>query len=472
MYHLQPATVEPGGRVVIGAAYDGAVLCYSPDGVLQWKAETGEGFPFDLCVADIDGDGLDEALVASSDGVLYVIGPKGKLLWTFGKKRPLYQVCAAKQEDGRCIILAGGVENTLYALSHTGELRGELLLKNHITRIRAGDILGQGRDMVAVATTTGALAGTLGMNLIDPRDMSLVWSRTNLGSYAPNTGRRFFSMAILDLNKDGKQDILTSGSWGQNGKIFAYEQWGQRMFIQSDPRIPNVPYRMNMLVPVKLPNDEFIVGQFGNILIVYNLDGSCREVVTGPYAYANACFDPDTKTLYCGSSVSGGDELVAIHLDRPGWQKAFSEAKPKGKLAKIIANMDDLNKQVANFERPSYQPEPRSVDVILQDEYHLRTPEELRGLYHDGKHVRYVSHLVLTQKPEPGALWCRDRSAFGKYDMTADEVVAEAIKWEEIGWDFVIQAGLPAMFFFIAGAQLPSYLKRPRQQELLSVTLK
>jgi len=444
LYHIQPATVDySGGRMVIGASYDGSVLCFTPDGKMRWKAETGDGFPFDLCVADIDGNGLDEALVASSDGTLYAFGSDGKLLWSFCKKRPLplYQVCAARQKDGKCIILTGGVADTLFSLSWKGELRGQLMVKNHITRIRAGDILGQGRDVVAVATTTGALAGTLGMNLIDPDDLSLIWSRSNLGTYVPNSGRRFFSMAITDLNNDRKADILVSDSWGQHGKIFAYNQDGELMFEKSDQRIPNVPYRMNILVPVKLPNDEYIIGQFGNILIVYNMDGSCREVVTGPYSWTNAAFDSITQTLYCGSSVSGGDELVAIHLDRPGWQQAFKNTKPVGKLAKIIANMEELKKQVAEFERPSYEPEPRNAEVILLDEYHLRTPEELRQNYYDGQHIRYVSHLVLTQKPEPGALWCRDISSFGEYDMTADEIVEQARQWEEKGWDFVVQAG-------------------------------
>jgi len=441
LYHVHPGNDKYGRRCVIGAAYDGTVLCYTPEGKLLWKNKTGEGFPFDLCVADIDNNGLDEVMVASSDGALYVIGPEGKQLWCFRKELPLYQVCAAKQADGKCIIMAGGVEDTLYSLSPDGKLRGKLLIKNHITRIRTGDIMGQGRDMVAVATTTGALAGTLGMNLIDPVDLTIKWTRTDLGSYTPNSGRRFFSMTIMDLNHDGKEDILTSDSWGENGKIFAFDQMGEPMFVQSDPRIPNVPYRMNILVPVKLPDDEYIIGQFANIIIIYNLNGTCRDVVTGPYAYSNAAFDSVTKTLYLGSSVSGGDELVAIHLDQPGWQKAFSEAKPVGKLAKIIANMEELNKQVATFKRPSYQPQPRPVDVILQDEYHVRSPEELRQRYQNGRNIRYVSHLVLSQKPEPGALWCRDISSFGDYDMSADEIVEQARQWEKRGWDFVVQAG-------------------------------
>jgi len=442
VYHLRPAMVESNRLpCVISAAYDGAVLCHTPRGELRWKSETGGNFPFDLCVADINGDGLDEALVASADGTLYAIGPDGKRLWSFAKTAPLYQVCAAKQKDDKCIIMAGGIEQVLYALSSDGKLLGQLPMGLTIRHLRAGDILGKGSDQVAVATTSSGLNGKqMALSLVDPQDLSRVWTTNNLGVYAPNSGRRFFSMAIADLDHDGKQDILLSGSWGEHGKIYAFDQAGKQRFAQSDARIPDVPYRMNLLVPVKLPGDEYIIGQFGNILTVYNLDGTCREVVTGPYAWANAAFNPVTRTLYCASEVSGGDEVVAVRLDRPGWQKAFAEAKPVGKLARIIANMETLKAQVARFNRPSYQPEPRGADVLLLDEYHLRTPETLRLPAYEGRKLRFISHVVLGQKVEPGELWCSDLSAFCKYDLTADEVVAQAKKWEDSGFDFVLQA--------------------------------
>ena len=34
--------------------------------------------PFDLAVADIDSDGMDEALVASGDGALYAVDHDGR----------------------------------------------------------------------------------------------------------------------------------------------------------------------------------------------------------------------------------------------------------------------------------------------------------------------------------------------------------------------------------------------------------
>ena len=65
VYHLKPATVDDSGkRAVISADYSGFVNCHYQDGGFLWRSKVCEGFPFDLEVCDIDGDGLDESLIA------------------------------------------------------------------------------------------------------------------------------------------------------------------------------------------------------------------------------------------------------------------------------------------------------------------------------------------------------------------------------------------------------------------------
>ncbi|MCL5745472.1 MAG: PQQ-binding-like beta-propeller repeat protein, partial [Acidobacteria bacterium] len=259
VYHVRPATVSNGGgRVIISAALDGSVLCHTPEGRLVWKAQTGGNMPFDLAVADIDGDRLDETLVASADGALYAIDHDGKPLWTFRRTAPLFQVAAAKLAGGATVILTGGVEQVLYELSATGKVLRTLETEHPIRHIRAGDITGSGRDHAAVATASSGLSGVLSLLLVDPADLKVVWKRTNLAKSVPNSGRRFFSMALLDMNHDGRQEILLSNSWGEHGKIFGFDHEGKQFLEKSDERIPNASYRMNLLAPVKLPSDEFV----------------------------------------------------------------------------------------------------------------------------------------------------------------------------------------------------------------------
>jgi len=81
--------MQPGGQsVLVAAAFDGTVLCYTPAGKLLWKIQASSAFPFDLGVGDINGDGRDETLVAAADGALYAIDHNGKLLWRFHRAPP------------------------------------------------------------------------------------------------------------------------------------------------------------------------------------------------------------------------------------------------------------------------------------------------------------------------------------------------------------------------------------------------
>lgn len=432
VYHLRPATVSKnGGRAIVSASFDGSVLCHTPAGKLLWTAPTGGHMPFDLATADIDGDGLDEALVASADGALYAIDNDGRPLWTFRRTAPLYQVAAARLSAGRVVILTGGVEQVLYALSAKGEVLHTLKTTHCIRHVRSGALLGGEKDYVAVATASSGLKGVLSLLMVDPDGLKTVWNKSDLGTFAFNSGKRFFSMLLVDMNKDGKKEILLSNSWGEHGRIYGFDQTGKQFLTASDERIPNAPYRMNLLERVVLPGDEYVLGLFANVLIVYNLDGTCRQVLTSRYDFSNAAFDPQTRTYYLGSSPSGGDGIYGLRLDRPGWQAAFEGLQPAGKLAGIERNARELASQVAAFQPPAYQPAPRTVTVFA------RKPAD-----RSYRNVRFVSHLSVSQKFDACAeVWCRSVDRRQRYALTADQIVAAAREREMRGQDFLIWAG-------------------------------
>jgi len=431
VYHLRPATVKAGERAVMSATYDGFLLCHRQGGELIWKTFLGGYFPFDMAVSDIDDDGRDETMVATAAGKLFAVDDTGKILWVFDKTAPLFQVCTARLKNGSTVILTGGVEQKLYVLSNAGEILRTLRTKHVIRHLRAGDICGEGHDYVAAATTTSGLSGQLSLLLIDPADLDVKWKLTKLGTFAHNSGKRFFSMAVVDLNKDGKQDILLSASWGDNGRITAYDCTGKQLYSTADKRIPNISYRMNLLDPVTLPKDAYIIGQFGNVFIRYNLDGSCRDVLTGPYSFADGAFDPVTKTYYLGSSVAGGDGIYAFQLDDPKWTNAFRQLKPVGKLAAIEKNIQVLKQQIADFQPPAYQPPPRQVTVLS------RRP---RGKSYP--HLTFIRGTTLSQKYENrNELWNRDIDGRRRYDLTADEIVQVARRLDAAGQGFVVWSG-------------------------------
>jgi len=438
VYHLRPATVQKDSRAIVSAAWDGTVQCHTPGGRLLWTAPTGGNMPFDMAVADLDGDGLDETLVASSDGNLYAIAHDGKPLWAFRKTAPLFQVATARLPDKSTVILTGGVEQTLYVLSTSGKVLRTMRTEHCIRHIRAGDIAGNGRDYVAVATASTGLSGNLSLMMVDPQDLKVFWKRTNLGTFKANSGRRFFSMLLVDTNGDAKKEIVVSNSWGEHGKILGFDYTGKQLFEKSDDRIPNASYRMNLLEHVKLPADEFILGLYANVLIVYNIDGSYRKVLTSRYDFSNGAFDPRTRTYYLGSSPSGGDGIYGLNLDSSTWQSEFESIRPVGKLAQIEKNLQTLQQQVAAYQQPGYAPPTRDIAVIAQ------RPEN--SSY---KHIRFVTHILLTQKIEnPKELWSRNTDRRQKYNLTADEIVETARQWEADGEDFMITAGHGAAVYF------------------------
>lgn len=432
IYFLQPAALNRAGeRGVLAAATDGTVLCYTADGRRVWSARPSADFPYDLCAADLDGDGASEALIATAGGELHVLGADGIVRWSFRDDAPLFQVAVARDEHGKPTVLAGGVSQVLYAFSADGKVLGRHRTEHCIRLLRTGDVAGEGRDLAAITTTSGGLAGTLTVALIDPKDLTVRWRHSNVGSRAFNSGRRFVSLAVTDLTGDGRAELLLSNGGGENGKIFAWDHRGTPQFEQSDRRIDKIPYRMNLLMPVTLRDDRFVLGLFGNELIIYNLDGSCREVLKSRYSWANVAFDPVNRLCYLGSSVSGGDEIHVLPLDSTDWKQQFVALEPVGRLALIERNLQAMTDQARAFRRPDYQKPPRKVTVMAE-------PPPGRAY----ENIRFVRRFTWSQRYEKrDELWNRSSDRRRSYDLSADEIITRAAELEAKGQDFIVWAG-------------------------------
>ena len=437
VYHLRTMRQQPG-KAVVTASIDGTTACFSPEGKPLWTAKGAGGFPFDMAVSDIDGDGLDEVLVASGDGALYAYDQDGAPLWKFARTAPLYQVCVARDRNGKAVILTGGVEQVLYALSPQGAILNSLKTEHCIRHLRAGNVLGNGDDFLAMATTSSGLTGILKLFLLNPRDLSVQWQHANLSIPGMNPGKRFFSLLLTDLNKDGKDEVVLGGGWRENGVVHAYNDKGKLLFSKSDRRIPNIPYRMSLLRKITLPGDEYILGHFGNLLILYETDGTLREIIVGPYSFADSHFDPELKTLFMGSAVSGGTEIYAYRLDRPGWKKAYQTQKALGQLKEIEDNLATLNRQIREFKAPAYQPAPRKTLAITQ----IKDSSGFR-------HVEFARSITLSQKVEnPAELWCREKDRRMAYKNTADELVQIIKDTEAKGENTLVWAGHGDAIYF------------------------
>jgi len=343
VYHLQPARIKKSGdKAIISAAYDGTILCHDRKGKLIWKTKINDYFPFDLAVADIDNDGLDEAFVATAGGTVDAYDNNGSHMWSFTSEAPLYQVCPIKTTTGEWLILTGGIEEVLFSLSAKGSQITSIKAGDVVRHIRKGDILGDGNEYVALTTASIGRNGDLSLMLISPDSLKTLWVKRDIGKGIYDERERFMSMIIFDSNDDGKEDIILSSSWEYNGLILGFDHSGEMIMNSSDKKIPNANYRMHLLTHVKPKNlsSEYIFSLYANYLIVYSKTGVFQSILKSNYDFANIAFDPETNTCFLGSGTSGGDGIYALNLNNPGWETAFESLKPVGRLAEVEKNIE------------------------------------------------------------------------------------------------------------------------------------
>lgn len=384
VYHLEPGTIN-GKQVVFSAAYDGTVLCHSPEGELIWKTSTGEGFLFDIEAADIDRDGDDEALVASSDGALHAIDHNGTLLWRFQREAPLWRVHALETEKG-IIILTGGVERTVHALDASGNELARKSLDGIIRHLSTGDFKGDGKQYVAVVSTTQRFSFKL--HLLDLDELSSIWEQ-------PMIRNGYFSMEVFDFNQDGKDNMVFGLNASYPHQLIVYNGSGECKVVtggethqgfnwqaihpayewKKDAGIAQLPYTMNLIAyaPGREGTEDRIFNIYEKHLIVKDRQGNVRSDLSSSIVFSNIAYDTQSGKLYLGSEISGGDGIYVINPHLEGWEKEFESLKPVGKITQLEENMNTLLQQAENFQLPEYQSKPEKTAITLQ-----QNPEEIK----------------------------------------------------------------------------------------------
>ncbi|MBT3375826.1 MAG: hypothetical protein HOJ57_39830 [Lentisphaerae bacterium] len=440
--------------LLIGAAYDGAVLCYTADGQNVWTNQDSAAFPYDLALCDIDGDGRDEVLVAAADGSLRALDDNGKLLWFFKREPPLLQVAATSDDDGKVSILTGGMEKVLYCLNADGTVRNELPSEFVVRHIRCGDVFGDGRTVAAVITAKNDRSRHE-LHLHDPATLKPRWEKPlPLTTTNPTKGTAFevpwlgnrvaaFSFLLTDVNGDGCDEMLLSHGFSKKGVFSVYDRNRKKLFVSWKRGIRGKAYRMNLLCRARTgpAGQEAVLGLFGHQIVEYSLDGKIRGIHDSGYAFADGAYDDRTRTYFLGGAISGGDGIHAVRLDREGWGKSFSAIRPGGRIAEVEANLERLRRQVDEFVPPSYQPPPRPTLAVTG-----KDRKEINNLAkgHDFTNLEFVQFNLFTEdydRSSLGAGWDRKRESRHRYNFSADQIVAFAEEREKAREAFALWAG-------------------------------
>jgi hypothetical protein len=124
-----------------------------------------------LELADLDGNGLDEVLVATETG-LQVFGTSDQVerreLWRSPSLGPVAALTLGDTDgDGRGEVLAGSQDGRVYALTDDGQMLWDVPLQAAVLALDAGDVDGDARDEVVVGTWGGAGSAGGQVHLLD-----------------------------------------------------------------------------------------------------------------------------------------------------------------------------------------------------------------------------------------------------------------------------------------------------------------
>ena len=315
--------------VVVGSADNTCYAVAGATGKRLWRNIIPLYVVFSINVADLDADGLDDAVAADRDGVYAINGLTGATMWINREPLQISSVVTIKDldKDGIADIVVGASTH-VYALSGaTGDpIWVQRDLRGHISVVAEGDFNGDQLQDIVVGTTRGniyALEGSTG---------NLLWENLYFESLDAST--RVLAITVEEFNEDGVDDILVGALdsciyvlSGSTGKL----QW----------RNPTLPERIVQVVAADLNDDGICDALAASGPNVFALDG-----LTG-----TPLWDTIDFWEYMGHQVLGPVTGITVGLvlgslyilswDRKRKIKELGETHPfwfgQGKLGGIFA---------------------------------------------------------------------------------------------------------------------------------------
>ena len=230
-------------EVIVGDM-DGYLYVFNGDGHLKWRYFANNGIKTPA-VGDINGDGQPEIVFGLKNGDVVAISNTGKLLWqtptippekhkvialanqAFGGHSPVEKTIPALADldgDGKLEILIAGRDSLLWALDNTGKPLWKVALIGRCDYGPAvGDLDGDGKKEVVLNSRRGQKKAKV---YAVSAEGKILWS-------VPCDAYGDWSVSLADVNDDGKLEVVANDTTPALNVINADGKIIQRIPLES-----------------------------------------------------------------------------------------------------------------------------------------------------------------------------------------------------------------------------------------------